>query len=408
MVPFTGGVRALRCPDCGTNLPRTFTYTATERDFGPHRNTTPLRVGMKGTFFGREYELIGRVVLSMQEEGQTYYWDEFELVSADGHILYLEFDEGSWKLMEPFQPSIGLLPSGASERLHVGAMLPLEGAQVMVKEVAQKRIEFIQGQLTYEANVGDTGMYADAQRLNRHFSIEWTPDEIEFYHGRPMAEREVFGAFGLKQAIDALDHRAVQSRSQNLFAGVCLILSLFSFALYGIALASGTNVSANSAPIDSIGPDGMRFGPINLDPGKHVHRLVINGTMTEASAWVAGVLETAEGAELIGSQGDFWDESGSDSDGYWHESDLWAQTDFAVRSPGPYYIRLYTEKDTPIGATGYGGTTASYGSAGYTLKAGAMYPNYFLTFGLVMLPISIIFFCIGSREALAKASQNAD
>jgi hypothetical protein len=38
--------------------------------------------------------------------------------------------------------------------------------------------------------------------------------------------------------------------------------------------------------------------------------------------------------------GDFWDEEGSDSDGYWHESDTSTSTDFILDEAGKYYIYL--------------------------------------------------------------------
>jgi len=38
--------------------------------------------------------------------------------------------------------------------------------------------------------------------------------------------------------------------------------------------------------------------------------------------------------------GDFWDEEGRDSDGYWHESDLSYDTDFVLDEAGKYYVYL--------------------------------------------------------------------
>jgi hypothetical protein len=38
--------------------------------------------------------------------------------------------------------------------------------------------------------------------------------------------------------------------------------------------------------------------------------------------------------------GDFWDEEGRDSDGYWHESDLSFSSDFVLDEAGKYYVYL--------------------------------------------------------------------
>ncbi|MCS6777940.1 MAG: DUF4178 domain-containing protein [Chloroherpetonaceae bacterium] len=398
MVPLTGGVEARRCPDCRAEIPRAFTYTATLPDFPPHPNRTPLRPGMKASFFGRQYELIGRVVLSMQEEDGTYYWDEFELVSEDGRVLFLEYDEGEWKLMEAFQPAQPLTPEQAWALLQVGTTPPMGMPGLVITERAQKRIEFIQGQLTYRAQIGETAMYADARRLDRLYSIEWTADEIEYYRGMPLAERDVYIAFGLKDIVREMDQRETTRRSQTLFAAVCLVLALLAFIGYGMSLTSGRVIDRNTVPIDAIGPDGVRFGPITLDPGQRLYRLAINGSMDNASAWVAGVLEAADGTELIGTQRDFWDESGYDADGYWHESDLHAQTDFSVQHPGPYFVHLYAEKDPSPG---------TFGTAGYELRAGVTYPSYLLVYGIGASLVAILFFVLGSWEKLEKATQQS-
>jgi hypothetical protein len=38
--------------------------------------------------------------------------------------------------------------------------------------------------------------------------------------------------------------------------------------------------------------------------------------------------------------GDFWDEEGRDSDGYWHESDMSYSTDFILDDAGKYYVYM--------------------------------------------------------------------
>jgi hypothetical protein len=44
--------------------------------------------------------------------------------------------------------------------------------------------------------------------------------------------------------------------------------------------------------------------------------------------------------------GDFWDEEGYDSDGYWHESDIDGDKDFVLDDAGRYfiYLELFSQK----------------------------------------------------------------
>ena len=39
---------------------------------------------MRGTICGRRFRVAGRVVMGMDDEGTTYYWNEFHLVDDAG------------------------------------------------------------------------------------------------------------------------------------------------------------------------------------------------------------------------------------------------------------------------------------------------------------------------------------
>lgn len=47
-----------------------------------------------------------------------------------------------------------------------------------------------------------------------------------------------------------------------------------------------------------------------------------------------------EPLECYTFSGDFWDEEGSDDEGYWHESDLSVEDDFVLEKAGRYYAYL--------------------------------------------------------------------
>jgi hypothetical protein len=344
---------------------------------------------MTGLWRGQEYTLTGRIVYRMVEEGEVSYWQEFELIGADGHVLFLEYDEGQWKLMESFVPQ---RPVGPHELVayRVGSSLNLEGCAARVTELCEAAVHFAEGELTFAPNENETVHFVDARRLGTDYSVEWTTERVEFYRGRPLSEREVLGLFNLRAEIAALDVLLRKRRARQLFGGYALALSLFAFIAGTAALTSGRVVNETTVPLESVSKEGVRFQIGRLDPGKHIHRLRISGAMTEASAWVAGVLEAADGTELIGTQRDFWDESGTDSDGYWHESDLSAQTDFVVRNPGPYSVRLYVERDASRG---------SFRNVGYRLLEGVLYPGYYFTYAVVALLIAVLIFALSSKKA---------
>ena len=350
---------------------------------------------MKASYGGREYRLVARTVLSVEEEGETYYWQEFDLLAEDGSCLYLEHDEGNWKLITPFEPRQPLRPDQVAA-LSPGGTAFFEGKPLTVTKRGTGTVREVTGKPVHGARPGEIRPYVEFGAGNDLFSVESGEDGVDHYQLRHIDYRNVLSAFGLHEEIARLDSLEHKRGSQKLFAGVCLVLALLAFVGWMISGASGRVVSRESVPATQVGADGARFGPFTLDPKNRVHRLIVHGAMSQTSAWVAGVLERADGAELIDAQGDLWDEVGYDEDGRWHESKLRSHRDFIITQPGSYYVRLMVERE---------GTGIPH-SVGYELREGMIYPTYLAIYGFVALGLSLLFFVLGSQSALAKMAES--
>jgi hypothetical protein len=171
---------------------------------GRFQNATPLRVGMKATFDGKDYRLRARLVLGMEEDGETYYWDEFEMVAANGDRFFLEYDEGQWRRLDPFEPEQPLSTERA-RRLRVSSRINLDGHEATVTQMSAATVYVVDGKPTWQARVGDRSFYVDAHRLNRFYAVEWNDDGIEHYRGGPLSRRDVYRAFGLSDQLAALE-----------------------------------------------------------------------------------------------------------------------------------------------------------------------------------------------------------
>jgi hypothetical protein len=371
----------------------------------PKTNPTPIRLGLKARLEGRDYTVAARVTKGVFEEGQHYYWDEFLLVDAQGDQAWLEHEDGAWKVMRPFMPRSPVSGPQASA-LPIGARLDLDGRVAFVTGKAEAIVFHIEGELPYRAAIKETSRGVDAALGTWQYSVEWKSDEIEFFRGRLLTQREVYEAFGLKAQLDELQGHERKRRSQNLFGALTMMLSLVALVAWAASGSSGRMVQSGSAPIVSINRDlGVRFGPFTLDPSRRVHRLSISGSMTQASAWVSGVVEAADETEMLAAQGDFWDESGSDSDGAWHESDLSTSTDFVVTQPGPVFVRIYTEPEALVGSSGSG----YYGNVSFELRDGVVSARWLGWFALLGLPVALWAFAAGSKERIAKwSAENSD
>ena len=71
-------------------------------------NPTALRIGMTGDLSGRQFRVVGRVVMGLDDNGETCYWNEFNIVDDAGEHATLVFEDagrgGEWKLFTMFEP----------------------------------------------------------------------------------------------------------------------------------------------------------------------------------------------------------------------------------------------------------------------------------------------------------------
>jgi hypothetical protein len=383
-IAHRAGALSAHCQMCGRTLTQDEVREIEDEGARRYPNPTPLLLGMKARFKEREYELTGRIVFGMVEGGATYTWEEFELVAPDGDCLFLEYDMGQWRLTEPFVPKNPVGPDDAA-RLGYGARLDLDGSVARVTQLVHATVRFVEGELTYRAMVGDKVAYLDAASYTKakFYSVEWSEDEIEFYRGKSLSLRQVREAFGLSNTSATTNADDQRPETRKRFAMVCFVLAMVAFLSWIFTDSNGTRVSVGpDTQLHTIPAEGVRFGPIMLDPLRGVHRLTVRGAMSQSSAWVAAVLETPEEFPLVTVQGDLWDESGSDSDGSWHEWFLQEQTYFVVPKPGLYYVRLYAEKDF---------SSKEFDTASYALYSGIFYPSYLPTYGFFALIMSVVF-----------------
>jgi hypothetical protein len=163
-------------------------------------NPTALRIGMTATLAGRPYRVAGRAVMGMEEDGETYYWNEFNLVSDAGASATLVYEEtehgGQWRLFVLFEPEYAMTAADAAAR-RVGDRLNLDGADMRVTLVDESRVYHIEGEVPEGVEVGDVARYFNAEAGNKMVVVSWTGDEVEYYHGQDLPRGAVASAFNL-------------------------------------------------------------------------------------------------------------------------------------------------------------------------------------------------------------------
>lgn len=151
---------------------------------------------------GIRYRVVGRVTMGMEEDGQLYFWEEFNLADDRGNNATLVFEEleyrCTWKLFTMFEPRFPMSVQEAATK-RVGQTVNLDGTPLPVTLVDESRVYNIEGEAPEGVEVGDVANYFNAERLGKMIVVSWTGDEVEFFRGTNLAAGAVKNAFGLGQ-----------------------------------------------------------------------------------------------------------------------------------------------------------------------------------------------------------------
>lgn len=226
-------------------------------------NPTSLRVGQRGAFQGWQVTITGRVVLSVEIEGETYYWNEYILTGdngASGTLVYEEGEEGpEWKLFRMFEPAQPLTAREAA-RLRVGDTVNLTGSPIAITLVDESVVRLIEGTPPEGVERGDIAHYFNADTGRSMLVVSWTGDEIEFYEGHDLPEDLVMKGFGLTSATPARSPLPASGAKKGggclpiLLLGVIAVIAYFVISAFRDKTPSqtGSRPAAQTPPAQPI------------------------------------------------------------------------------------------------------------------------------------------------------------
>jgi hypothetical protein len=234
-------------------------------------NPTRLRIGMHANFGGNDYRLIGRVVMGVTDDGETYYWNEFNLEGRDGSYADLVYEEtersGEWRLFTLFEPEYPMTAADAATK-RVGDRLNLTGTDVRVTLLDTSRVYRVEGQAPEGVEVGDVANYFNAEAGEIMQVVSWTGDEIEFYNGVNLSRSVVNSAFKLSPEPSVLARGFSSlsgSGSGNYDSGVKFVLKavgvlVLFFIIFGRGLSCSTDYEASPIKRNFAGPPPLAVG----------------------------------------------------------------------------------------------------------------------------------------------------
>jgi hypothetical protein len=258
-----GRSKSIVCASCGSQIDLTSPEFQIIGNVGqrPAPQATQFKLGLQGAISGQTYEIIGRVVYHDEEDD---IWDEWLLLSAAGEYVWISdsVNEGMalWRSFVPTEPV-------APDTIKEGARLNLRNAQVTVRDAGRAKIDYLEGELTWKARVGDKMNYAEADGATQRISIEYTENEIEFYWGQRLDRVVTARAFGVTEA--PTQFRSAAGSGVKPFKGCMLVgLAVFGSLLCVLVLAFSGSCSTPTITTASAAPICMTVAaPGTLVPG---------------------------------------------------------------------------------------------------------------------------------------------
>ena len=248
--------KSVICPSCSSQIDLTGPQGQVVGRVGsrPTPRMTPFQPGMTGTLNGEQHMLIGRV-LYRSDEGDE--WDEWLLLSASGQYRWIsDSEEEGMALWEPFVPTDPIDPNTIQE----GRSINLRGAPARVRDRGEAKITYLEGELTWKARLGDTMQYAEAEGSDGRYSIEWTPEEVEFYWGQRLNRTEIAQAFGLTSAaVAAASGRSDAKGNCRSAAIVIAVVIVFLVICMVMAMIPSTGSSGGFGSGIRSGSSGRSF-----------------------------------------------------------------------------------------------------------------------------------------------------
>jgi hypothetical protein len=376
-----------KCSSCGQEYDQKTEeyYELFADDLTADKDNSVFRLGIKGKLKDVEYEIIGRIRYQDEDEWEKCTWDEWFAVAADGSYHYFVEEEGEVHSYEDYTPQSVDLESDPSS-------IEFDGRKISKSDAYVGRIVYAEGELPWKPEIGEPATMYDFKKDGVKYTIEQSEGEVSITRGEKLSYNDVVAAFGGEKEKKLFDKTLTTRKNYKLKAVLYVICCAVAFALTVVNCLSSNPVEgvmktrqdlSSNVVITENGQtmyqSEVLYGPFELKKGDCLYnaRVSVNDSIQKMNLeWQSfrfllvpedRLLKAAnnrmtpaalkdlfdevdairEPVECYTFSGDFWDEEGSDDEGYWHESDLSADDDFVLEKPGNYYAFLELTSQKP-------------------------------------------------------------
>jgi hypothetical protein len=368
---------ALRCPSCASPLEThnmdlyEFTITCkactTVSQFSENTGVAlgkvkkdgakvfSIDLGAKGTLYGSEWMVVGRLRRDWSEEGETGYEIEYLLYNVDNGYMWLSSEDGHYYTGVPSdeRPEFPILGNVVVPK--VGVMM----GKTVYKfyESGENTLTYVDGVLPWLAKIGDRLKYTDV--INPPFVIteeqelgkDGKVQEIEYSKSTYIDSQEVAKAFSvsLPSSYGVSPGQPYKKLPFQRIMSLASVVIAFFFMYSVCSLPPAEPVATETFDLNELKTKEVYTRPFTIDKVDETIQIQMRATVDNSWASVAIGLVDAKKDMLISDEelvaeyyygvedGESWSEGSREQSIYWK-----------IKEPGEYKLLLaVTETDTP-------------------------------------------------------------
>jgi hypothetical protein len=186
-------VSSLTCGFCGSVMDAHADFAILKRYKKLRRPNCPIKIGMSGVIKDVEFTVIGMVRYTSE---RIYHWVDLQLYSPTHGYAFLTYENRHFV----FSRRIRDLPMpGKISRFKEKAPVTVSGRKFRAFEEVNAEINFVEGELTWVAKVGDKSHSIDCIAPPYGFSYEGNDNEIEYFLSEYIDQPLIYKAFNIDE-----------------------------------------------------------------------------------------------------------------------------------------------------------------------------------------------------------------
>lgn len=377
-----------------------------------YRRTPKIPLGTRGKMSGAQWEVIGFQTRTIEDDGETFSWDEYLLFNPFKGFRYLTEYDGHWNFVKPMEE----MPHRVALGGRPGVIF--EGRRFRHFSGAEAATTFVLGEFPWRVKTGDKVIDDDFVDPPTVLSAETTDDEVTWSRGEYVAGAEIWKAFALTGNAPAARGVYLNQPSPYVggmwgsFALMCAILVVL--AVFFASFSGNNTVFKQSYQFETGDTHEPSFVTPVFDLKGRTAALELTVHTNLVNDWAyfnfALINEDSGTAFDFGREVSYY--AGTDSDGPWTEGSETSTAYIPAVPPGHYYLRVEPEMEASEGAKlvrAANGHVTRVNAMAYSIELKHDVPNYSLFWiaGL-LLAIPPIFYTMRARSFEVRRWMQSD